>query len=142
MCKSSLPGIRRSDFGSRWRLAFLLAFFLFSAYSLSVQSQSSQPEPLTPYSKMTRDELLQVISDKDSLLLEWLTWSEREKALRKEQDEASAKQLQSRDKLIRDQSLVIDGYKSQEAMTWLERTLWALGGAAMVLGVNALTPKR
>ncbi len=142
MWTTSSPGIRSKSYGSKWLLPFLLSFSLFSAYSLSAQSQSSQPEPSTSYSKMTRDELLTQIESKDKLLAEWLTWQEKVKTSQAELAQASSEQLASRDKLIRDQGFVIEGYKTQQAMGWIERSAWALGGAVVVIGVNALTPKR
>jgi len=126
----SLLGTPNKSSGSRSSLLFLSVLCFFSVFSLSGQDlPSTQPSP--KYSEMTRAELLTQIADKDSLILEWLTWSEKEKALRKEQDEAYREQLSSRDKLIRDQALVIAGYQSQEAMGWLERALWGLGGAGV-----------
>jgi len=102
---------------------------------------------------MTQDELLKLTKDKDCLLLDWLNWSEKEKALRKERDEASAEQLASRDKLIRDQAIALkavtqerDDAKAelgrQQLMGWLERGLWGLGGLGLGYVTGDLTPKR
>ena len=159
MCRRSLTGIHRRSYGSRWFWAFLSVLWLFSASSLSGQT----PQEQKPYSEMTRAELLTQIEEKDRLLADWLTLYEqltmeqneltkalsdyrellqKAKALQKEHEEASADQLASRDKVIADQEAVIDDYRSKESLAWIEKIIWALGGAGLGFTGGSLTAGR
>lgn len=145
MWTSSLTGTRKPLCGSKLFSAFLLAYSFFSASSLFGQTPSSQVQPTTPsdqYSKMTREELLKQIAEKDKLLNEWLTWQEEVKISQAEQEQAHKEQLASRDKLITDYRITLaateqerDQYKAeidqQAVMGWLERLLWGLGGTGL-----------
>ena len=136
-----LPGTRHKNSGSRFFLVFLLAFFLSSASSLFAQNQLPPSGPQNQYSEMTAPQLMQVIDEKDKLLAEWLTWQEQEKISQAELVLAWEAKLASRDKLIRDQGFVIEGYKTQKALGWVERILWGVGGVGVGYTVRALTAK-
>lgn len=157
MWTSSLRGTKPSRFGSRWSWLFLLVLLAFWPCSLSAQSQPSPASPQTPpstqYSKMTRDELLTQIADKDKLLAEWLAWHDKVTTSQAEQEQAWTERVASRDKLIADQEVVIVArtkerddalarLQRQEALGWLERGLWALGGAGFGYAVGDLTANR
>jgi thiamine pyrophosphate-dependent acetolactate synthase large subunit-like protein len=88
---------------------------------------------------MTQDELLKQIEQKDKLLAEWLTWNDQEKTSQAELAQASADQLASSDKLIRDQAIVIaertqerdearKELNRQQVASWLEKALWGVAG--------------
>lgn len=156
MWKNSFLGIRNKSSGSRLSWPFLLGLSFFLACSLSADPltiPSPQTSPSDQYSKMTRDELLKQIIDKDRLLNEWLTWQEKVKTSQAERDQASAEQLASRDKLIRDQAIALKAstqerdhakaeLERQQVTGWLEKALWGLGGFGLGYVAGDLTPKR
>lgn len=156
VCKNSFPGMVRKSYGSRSSWLFLSGLLFFLASSLFADPltiQVQQTPPSDQYSKMTRDELMKQIEQKDALMREVLVWKQEEKISREESERASEEQLASRDKLIRDQALALkavtqerDEAKAelgrQQVTGWLEKALWGLGGLGLGYVAGDLTPKR